>query len=130
MSAKHKLYAKTNCRRYTLHISVSMPVVPFLLHIDHVSQLQVVLHEVYDTPNTLYMVMEYAQNGDLLEYVNHQGSLLEVDTRRVMHQLLDVVSYLHDNLVYHRDIKLENILLDQFYNIRLSGTCLQPYVWQ
>ncbi|XP_041363071.1 CBL-interacting protein kinase 15-like [Gigantopelta aegis] len=80
----------------------------------------IVLHEVYDTATTLYLMMELAQNGDLLEYVNHVGALVEVDTRRIMHQLLDVVSYLHANLVYHRDIKLENILLDEFYNIRLS----------
>ncbi|XP_046544341.1 LOW QUALITY PROTEIN: testis-specific serine/threonine-protein kinase 1-like [Haliotis rubra] len=90
----------------------------------------IVLHEVYESRSNMYLVMEYLPNGDLLDYVNKVGSLSEADGRRVFHQLLDVVSYLHGQYVYHRDIKLDNILLDDQYNIRLTDfgfARLNPY---
>ncbi|XP_046359635.1 testis-specific serine/threonine-protein kinase 1-like [Haliotis rufescens] len=102
--------------------------IALLQKLRHTSLL--VLHEVYESRSNMYLVMEYLSNGDLLDYVNQVGSLSEADGRRVFHQLLDVVSYLHGHSVYHRDIKLDNILLDDQYNIRLTDfgfARLNPY---
>ncbi|XP_069123753.1 putative serine/threonine-protein kinase SIK1B [Argopecten irradians] len=78
------------------------------------------LYSVYSSDSCYYMVLEYAPNGDLLGFVNRLGHLSEPDARRIFKQLLDIVSYLHENDVCHRDIKCENILLDQHYNIKLA----------
>ncbi|OWF38998.1 CBL-interacting protein kinase 10-like [Mizuhopecten yessoensis] len=78
------------------------------------------LYSVYSSGTSYFLVMEYAPNGDLLEFVNRLDRLSEPDARRIFKQLLDIVNYLHENGVCHRDIKCENILLDDCYNIKLA----------
>ena len=51
----------------------------------------------------------------------YAGHLCEEEARMLFHQLLDAVSYLHAVDVVHRDIKCDNIMLDDQYNIKLGG---------
>ncbi|XP_033100172.1 testis-specific serine/threonine-protein kinase 5-like [Anneissia japonica] len=67
-----------------------------------------------------YIIMEYVPGGDLLDYINNKGHLSECESRRIFHQLLDVMTYLHNLDVVHRDIKCENILMDRQNNIKLA----------
>jgi serine/threonine protein kinase len=76
---------------------------------------------VLETANHLYIVMEYASNGDLLEYVNTAGVLSEAEARRLLRQIISAVKVLHEARVVHRDLKLDNILLDEDYNVKLTG---------
>lgn len=46
-------------------------------------------------------------------------TLEEMEAKRILKQLLEVLEYLHDEGITHRDIKLENILLDNDNNIKL-----------
>jgi serine/threonine protein kinase len=57
--------------------------------------------------------MEYAVNGDLTEFINYLGALCEPDARRLFKQLLEIVSYIHENNICHRHITCDNILLDE-----------------
>jgi serine/threonine protein kinase len=64
--------------------------------------------------------MEFAENGNLLDYVNNNGRLSEDQARRYFAQLISVLEYLHRELkVAHRDLKCENVLLDRYNNIRV-----------
>lgn len=78
--------------------------------------------------NLLFFFMEYAEHGTLLHYVNQSGGLREPEANRIFKQLF--ASLLHVHLYYflaHRDLKLENVLLDRDNNVKLidfglSGT--------
>jgi serine/threonine protein kinase len=73
-----------------------------------------------DTPANIFLVMEFAENGNLLDYVNSNGRLAEDQARRYFAQLVSVLEYLHFELkVAHRDLKCENVLLDCYNNIRV-----------
>ena len=64
--------------------------------------------------------MELGQNGTLLQYLNSNGPLSMQFSKKIFSQLISAVNYLHSNLqVLHRDIKLENIVLDKYLNIKL-----------
>ena len=85
------------------------------------SAIKVDLFAVYESPGCFYLVMEFLPRGNLLDFVNHLGHLMESDARRLFHQLLDIVAYLHEKNVCHRDIKLENLMLDSCFNLKLTG---------
>jgi len=59
-----------------------------------------------------YIVMDYADEGNLLTKVTKAGKLTEKEAREMFHQLVDTLEYMHRKGFYHRDIKPDNLLLD------------------
>ncbi len=70
------------------------------------------LYDVYDTPNYLFLVLEHVEGGELFDYAAQRDRLPEDDCRGFMRQIVAAVDYMHRAGVCHRDLKLENILLD------------------
>ncbi|RDY10995.1 Serine/threonine-protein kinase SRK2E, partial [Mucuna pruriens] len=68
--------------------------------------------EVILTPTHLAIVMEYASGGELFERIHNAGHFNEDEARFFFQQLISGVSYCHAMEVCHRDLKLENTLLD------------------
>jgi serine kinase len=68
----------------------------------------------------IYMLLEYAKGGDMLNYIqNIKGPVNDKDCKLWMRQICSAVSYLHQMNIIHRDLKLENLLLDANRNIKL-----------
>ncbi|CAL1366455.1 unnamed protein product [Linum trigynum] len=78
-------------------------------HIRHPNVIR--MHEVMVSKERIYMVMEFVAGGELFEKVA-RGRLKEAAARRCFQQLINAVDYCHTRGVYHRDLKLENLLLD------------------
>eukprot|EP00249_Psilotum_nudum_P015638 c25442_g2_i1 orf=1164-2180(+) len=68
--------------------------------------------EVFLTATHLAIVMEYAAGGELFERICNEGRFSEDEARFFFQQLISGVSYCHDMQICHRDLKLENTLLD------------------
>ncbi|KAG0476921.1 hypothetical protein HPP92_013283 [Vanilla planifolia] len=68
--------------------------------------------EVVLTPTHLSIVMEYAAGGELFERICNAGRFSEDEARYFFQQLISGVSYIHQMQICHRDLKLENTLLD------------------
>ncbi|AQK62652.1 Serine/threonine-protein kinase SRK2E [Zea mays] len=68
--------------------------------------------EVILTPTHLAIVMEYASGGELFERICKNVRFSEDEARYFFQQLISGVSYCHSMQVCHRDLKLENTLLD------------------
>ncbi|CAL9782345.1 unnamed protein product [Musa acuminata subsp. burmannicoides] len=68
--------------------------------------------EVVLTPTHLAIVMEYAAGGELFERICDAGRFSEDEARYFFQQLISGVSYCHFRQICHRDLKLENTLLD------------------
>ncbi|KAJ1398514.1 Serine/threonine-protein kinase, active site [Sesbania bispinosa] len=68
--------------------------------------------EVLCTPTHLAIVMEYAAGGELFERICNAGRFSEDEARYFFRQLISGVSYCHSMEICHRDLKLENTLLD------------------
>lgn len=77
------------------------------------------LLEVFETKKHILLVMEYASGGDLLHFVRNVGKLPEYDTKHIFRQVLYGLAHCHWRSVMHRDIKLDNILLDSKSNIKI-----------
>ncbi|XP_022760785.1 CBL-interacting serine/threonine-protein kinase 1-like isoform X2 [Durio zibethinus] len=78
------------------------------------------LHEILASKTKIYMVLEYATGGELFGRIASKGKLSEAEGRKFFQQLIDGVSYCHDKGVFHRDLKLENVLVDAKGNIKIS----------
>ncbi|CAN4090041.1 unnamed protein product [Withania somnifera] len=68
--------------------------------------------KVFLTPVHLAIVMEYASGGELFERICNAGRFSEDEARFFFQQLISGVSYCHSMQICHRDLKLENTLLD------------------
>lgn len=64
--------------------------------------------------------MEFAAGGELYDYLSERKVLTEDEARRVFRQIATAVYYCHKHKICHRDLKLENILLDEHGNAKVS----------
>uniref|UniRef100_A0A3B3R7T7 Mitogen-activated protein kinase kinase kinase 2 n=1 Tax=Paramormyrops kingsleyae TaxID=1676925 RepID=A0A3B3R7T7_9TELE len=69
---------------------------------------------------TLSIFMEYMPGGSIKDQLKSYGALTENVTRKYTRQILEGVSYLHSNMIVHRDIKGANILRDSAGNVKLG----------
>jgi len=63
------------------------------------------------TPSRYYLVMEYCDRGDLLQHINANDLLPTAEVRSLFSQLLHGLRFCHSLGVFHRDLKLENLML-------------------
>ena len=87
--------------------------------LDHPSIVK--LYEVIDAGKQLHLAMEYIGGLSLHSYLKRRPNrkLEETEVRRIFKQILKGIEYSHSKNVTHRDIKLENILLDDQNNVKI-----------
>ncbi|OAY55656.1 CBL-interacting serine/threonine-protein kinase 7 [Manihot esculenta] len=78
------------------------------------------IHEVMATRTKIYLVIELALGGELFSKVLHRVKLKESKARRYFQQLVSALHFCHQNGVTHRDLKPQNLLLDENGNIKVS----------
>jgi calcium/calmodulin-dependent protein kinase I len=67
--------------------------------------------EVFETPDQLIVVMEFAPGYELFDSILARGFYTEDDARPIFVQIARALQYLHSKDIIHRDIKPENILI-------------------
>lgn len=78
------------------------------------------LHEMVETPEFIGIILEYASGGELFDYILNHRYLKDPVARKLFAQLVSGVGYLHKKGIIHRDLKLENLLLDRNRNIIIT----------
>lgn len=78
------------------------------------------LHEVIETPETIFFIMELADRGDLLDFINERKYLSERLARGFFSDLVKGIDHCHSRGVVHRDLKCENLLLDSHMRLKIS----------
>lgn len=78
------------------------------------------LHEMIETPQFIGIILEYASGGELFDYILTHRYLKDNTARKLFAQLVSGVGYLHKKGIVHRDLKLENLLLDRNRNIVIT----------
>ncbi|KAJ8587303.1 kinase-like protein, partial [Rhizopogon salebrosus TDB-379] len=88
--------------------------------IDHLNIIR--LYDVWETPTKFYLLLEYAEGGELFEYLCNKRRLLSTfEALAYFQQIISAVDYCHRLHITHRDLKPEALLLDQNGNIKVAG---------
>merc|ERR1712110_615468 len=101
--------------------------------IDYIENEVEILKMVSEKPNIIklvehfrstayyFIVFELMEKGELFQYLtSNKSCLCENETRDFMSQIFNGLSFLHRNSIIHRDIKLENLLLDNHNQIKIT----------
>ena len=75
--------------------------------------------ETFEDEQFYFIIMEYINGGNLFSYVKKRRKLSEKVAKFLFRQIILGINHIHSNLIVHRDIKLENILIDMKNNIKI-----------
>jgi len=78
------------------------------------------LLEIVENEECICLIMQFAEGGDLFDYIREKKKLDREEAWRIFEQLVEVVSFIHDKGFIHRDIKPENVFLDKDRNVILG----------
>jgi MAP/microtubule affinity-regulating kinase len=109
---KYKLMDPNRCKSVKREIKL----------MEKINNQQIIkLYEVIDTSKYVILVMEYVSGGSLHGYLKSHldRRLTEGDAKRLFKQVVEGIRYCHNRSITHRDIKLENLLLDDENNIKI-----------
>ena len=79
-----------------------------LRQLDHPNILK--LHAVFETENSIYMVMDLLEGGHLRDRIRKVKQFSEQETANVLLQLFGALHHMHSVKIMHRDIKPENLM--------------------
>ncbi|KAA8496010.1 Calcium/calmodulin-dependent protein kinase type 1B [Porphyridium purpureum] len=74
-------------------------------------------YDVFESEREVRIVMEYMSGGSLYSRIRDRGRMPENTAREMMSEILMALHYLHGKDIIHRDVKAENVLLDE------NGSC-------
>ena len=105
-----KIYSKTCLIDPQLRNTVKNEI-NILKQIDNENVMK--LYEVIDTQSNLYLVLEYINGINLLEIIKNEKNhfIKEFRAKKIFSKIVQGINYCHQINIFHRDIKLENILV-------------------
>ena len=75
--------------------------------------------ELFENEKYIFIIMEYINGGNLFSYVKKRRKLSEKTTKFIFKQIILGIKEIHSKNIVHRDIKLENILIDLNNNVKI-----------
>lgn len=88
-----------------------------LRNLNHLNVLK--MFEKFETSKYIIIVLEYVAAGDLLSYIKKRNKLTEKVAKYIFKQIIEGLEYIHSKDIIHRDIKLDNILIDLNNNVKI-----------
>ena len=118
-----KIFAKKNLKNSRAKQKIKTEI-EMLSHFHHPFINQIL--DNFETDTHIFIVMEYVC-GDLLGFIRKRGKLSESVSKLIFKQMIEGLKYIHKKKVVHRDIKLDNILIDLTNTIKICDFGVSRY---
>lgn len=86
------------------------------------------IYDTLETENNYYLITELISGGEMIDMVEGSRGLPESQVRRYITQILSALQHLHRNGLVHRDLKVENLLLDENGDIKIIDFGLSNFM--
>lgn len=86
------------------------------------------IYDTLETENNYYLITELISGGEMIDMVEGSRGLPEIQVRRYITQILTALQHLHRNGLVHRDLKVENLLLDEDGDIKIIDFGLSNFM--
>ena len=83
---------------------------------------------MFETPKYIMIIMENICGGDIISFVRKRTKLNEVTSKFIFRQIIEALQYIHSQNIVHRDIKLDNILIDLSNNIKICDFGVSKHI--
>ena len=113
-----KILNKGDIRKYNLINSVKNEVSSLKLLPSHPHVVN--LLEVLESKERLYLVLELVEGGELFDKIKNDGKFNENNGKHYYRQLISGLEFMHKHNICHRDLKLENILIDKNGTLKIT----------
>jgi serine/threonine protein kinase len=80
----------------------------------------VAVADLLQDAHNYYLFMEFCPGGELFQYIVDRTKLRESEAKGLFVQVLTALSYVHSFHICHRDLKLENLLLDNTGRVKIG----------
>ena len=103
--------------------------ISIMYNVNHPYSVKLVNH--FEDNEKLYLIMELATNGNLYNLIqnNKKAKNKKLDLiKKLIIQTIEIIKHLHSLNIIYRDIKPENLLLDENYNIKLCDYGWATYI--
>ena len=115
---KKKMVNQNDLQRVEREINI-------LKNINHVNLIKI--NKIKEDAENYYLIMEYCEKGELFNYIVKNKRLKENEASFFFYQIINGVEYLHNKNIVHRDMKPENLLLNQNNIIKIIDFGLSNY---
>lgn len=112
-----KIYEKKNLTDENASLALHREIY-VLANLDHPNIMR--LYEVIDSRTHVHLVMELCEGRNLFHFLKKRKPrmrLTEPEAAHIFRQIVSAIDYLHKLMIVHRDLKLDNILINDLGNI-------------
>ena len=114
-----KSFNKTKTTKYgdNLNMNKILYEINLMRKLNHPNITKIL--ETFEDEKFYFIIMEYINGGNLFSYVKKRRKLSEKTAKFLFKQIILGIKHIHSQLIVHRDIKLENILIDMNDNVKI-----------
>ena len=113
-----KIY-NSKCKYYEKEVEIlkkiSLLNAPNIIRLISYGEEEIKIDSYSEPENKQYIILDYCPNKDLLSYIMNMDGIDEQMAINFFKGILNAVQICHNNNICHRDLKLDNILLDENY---------------